>query len=83
MGRSVTERVCVWSLAAHCLKANEHVRLVERSVCFISDAGNWGRVGEGGRHLSKGRLAPDKQGVSAFIDRVGEGGYMQKQHCHL
>ena len=30
--------------------------------------------GEGGRHLSKGRLAPDKQGVSAFIDRV-EGKY--------
>ena len=31
-------------------------------------------VGESGRHLSKGRLAPDKQGVSAFIDRV-EGEY--------
>ena len=24
-----------------------------------------------------------KQGVRAFIDRVGEGGYMQKQHSHL
>ena len=64
-------KVCVWDLAAHCLKANEHVRLVERNVCFISDAGNWGGVGEGGRHLSKGRLAPDKQGVSAFIESRG------------
>ena len=35
--------------------------------------------GEVGRHLSKGQLTPtpvtlDKQGVRAFIDRVGSGG---------
>ena len=37
----VTERVR-WRLATRCLKANKQTRLVERKVCFISDAGNWG-----------------------------------------
>ena len=37
----VTERVW-WGLATHCSKANKQTRLVERKVCFISDAGNWG-----------------------------------------
>ena len=40
--------------AARCSKGNEEARLVERKVCFISDASIW--CGEGGRHLSKGRL---------------------------
>ena len=34
----------------------------------------WQLWGDGGRHLSKGRLSStDKQGVKAFIDRVGDG----------
>ena len=43
MGQRVLLKEYVfWGLATHCLKANEHVRLVERNICFISDAGNWG-----------------------------------------
>ena len=39
--------------AAHRSKANKQARLVERRVCFISDASN--RAGEGKEeHLSKG-----------------------------
>ena len=33
--------MCVWVPAAHCSKANKQARLVERKVCFISDADNW------------------------------------------
>ena len=52
---------------------------MERKVCFISDAGNWDGVGEGG-HLSKGQLPapapaptiPKEQGIRAFIDRERE-----------
>ena len=41
---SVTERVCVGP-AACCAKANKQARLVERKVCFISDAATgWGKV---------------------------------------
>ena len=59
------------SLAACCSKANKQARLVERKVCFISDAGNC-------RQKVAGLLpAPNKQWVRAFINRV-EGVYMQK-----
>ena len=34
-------KVCVWGLAAHCLKASIQGRLVEKIVCFISYASNW------------------------------------------
>ena len=34
-------KVCVWGLAAHCLKASIQGRLVEKKVCFISYASNW------------------------------------------
>ena len=44
----------MWGTAACPSKANTQARLVERKVCFISDASIW--CGEGGRHLSKGRL---------------------------
>ena len=42
-----TEKVPVklepkWGLAAHCSKANEEARLVEREVCFILSASNFG-----------------------------------------
>ena len=56
-------------------KACKQGRLMERKVRFISDAGNYW-WGEGERHLSKGQLpTPYKQGVRAFIDRVGEVSY--------
>ena len=51
--------------------------MVERKVCFISDAGTCDGVGEG-RHLSKGQLPapapaiPEEQGIGAFIDRERE-----------
>ena len=33
-----------WGPGAHCSKANTlETRLVERKVCFIPEAGNWGR----------------------------------------
>ena len=66
------------------LKANKQSRLVERNVCFISDAGNCGdRVAEICPRLTP---APGKQGVRAFTDRFFfflRGGYMQKQYKHL
>ena len=69
--------------AAHLSKANKQDRLVERKVCFISDAGNLGggEWGAGCRHLSKGRLLPvATSGARAFIDRSGMvvGDYVQK-----
>ena len=55
-----------WGRAARRSKANKEARLVERKVCFVSDAGN--QSGEGGL-LSKGRLPPtDSQWTRAFID---------------
>ena len=42
---NTTGRVCVMGgPSAHHLKANRQARLLERKVCFDSDAGNWGRV---------------------------------------
>ena len=74
-------KVGVGGLAARHSKTNKRSRLVERKVCFISDAATGGV----GWPTSVQRLtpAPDKQRVRAFTDRflVG-GGYMQKQHKH-
>ena len=39
MSSIVTER---WGLVAQRSKASEHAMLVERKICFISDAGNCG-----------------------------------------
>ena len=45
---------------------------MESKVCFISDAGNWG-----GRVVD---ICPKaKQGVRAFIDRVGGGGQLHPE----
>ena len=62
------------SLAACHSKANKQARLVERKVCFISDAGNC----RGGWWTSVQRLTPHppptptkKQGVREFTVRVG------------
>ena len=56
-------------------RVKKQARLVERKVCFISDAGNWGWGVEGGWWTSVQRLTPPagKQWVRAFIDRVGIG----------
>ena len=75
-------------LAAHCSKASKQARLVERKICFISDAGNWrggweGRVADICPKANSPTPLADKQSVRAFIDRVGGGGYMQKQHSHF
>ena len=69
---SVMERYAWGCLAACRSKANKQARLVEMKVWFQMLATG----GEVGRHLSKGQLTPtpvtlDKQGVRAFIDRVG------------
>ena len=65
--------------AACCFKASKQVRLVERKVCFISDAGNWR-----GRWKVTDICPPThKERVRTFIDRVWGDGYMQKQHSHL
>ena len=84
----VTERY-VWAvwLLTYCSKASKQARLVERKVCFTSDASNWGR----GRVVDvcpKADSPTDKQGMRAFTDRSvcrGWGGavYMQKQHSNL
>ena len=52
-------------------KANKEATLVERKVCFIMDAGIWGKVGVGWT-LSKDWLlhfTPSNQGARTFIDR--------------
>ena len=64
-------------------KVNKQARLVERKLCFISDAGNW-RRGEWQTSVQRPTpTPPDKQRVRAFIDRLGWVGYIQKQHSHL
>ena len=69
--------------AARHSEVSKQTRLVERQVCFTSGAGSWG--GEGGGHLSKGRLLPPpkKQRRKAVIDRVVMRGCVQKQHSRL
>ena len=56
-------------LTDHCSKVSKQAGLMERKVCFISDAGKWGD-GEGGGALSKGRTPrSNKQRVTALIGR--------------
>ena len=63
---SATKR-WAWGPAAHHSKANKEARLVEREVCFISDAGNWEwRV----RTPVQSPTSPLPLTVGAFIDRV-------------
>ena len=70
-------------------KASKQARLVERKVCFISDAGNWRREG-GGRLLSKANSpTPDKAaGENVYKQRWGSGGTPRRNstvisHSHL
>ena len=85
----VTERVW-WGLATHCSKANKQTRLVERKVCFISDAGNWGEGWNAWQKSVQRPTMPPKapcplatSGARAFIDGSGGGDYMHKQHSQL
>ena len=70
-------------LGTHCSKANKQARLVERKVCFISDAGNQAGMGEDSPQADSS--PPNEQGVRAFTDGVGRGrgAYMQNQHSQL
>ena len=43
-----------WDLAVHCSKVIKEARLVERKLCFILDASNWGGAEQGSGLLSKG-----------------------------
>ncbi|CAN0551180.1 unnamed protein product [Rangifer tarandus platyrhynchus] len=63
-----------WDLAARCSKANKQATLVERKVCFTSDAGNM--MGRVVNICPKARppLHPNKQGVRAFMDRLESRG---------
>ena len=55
------------------IKANRQVKLVERKVCFILDAGNC-RGGMADICPKADSPNPDKQWVSTFIDRVERAG---------
>ena len=71
----------MWGPAARRSKANKQARLVEREVCFISDAGHWGR-GEDGRHLSKGLSHPCwEAGSESIIASRGGGGWWRGLHA--
>ena len=62
----------VGASAACFSKANKQARLVERKVCFISDASSLVGGGDGG-HLSKGQLpTAEKQWGKRFF-RLREG----------
>ena len=62
----------MWGLAAHHSKANKEARLVERKVCFISDAGNWGwRVAD---TCPKSNFAPAPDSGSLYRPSTGERG---------
>ena len=68
----------VGGLAAGYSKASKQVRLVEREVCFISDAGKGGgRVAD---LCPKAGLPTPEQGEN-FYNVLGGG--MQKQHSRL
>ena len=67
-------------------KANKQTRLVERKVCFISDASNC----RGGWWTSVQRLTPHppptpakKQGVREFTGRVGGGQHPETAQSSL
>ena len=69
---------CYWKvrmggLDARPSKVKKQAGLVERKVCFISDAGSWGGGGGGWTSVQRPIPPADKQGIRAFIDRVGIG----------
>ena len=70
---AVTFTKRVWGPSAGCSKVNKQARLVERKVCFISDAGSWGpRVVN--IYPKADSLPPTGNlWARAFIDRSKEG----------
>ena len=66
--KSYRKSVCD-HLAARCSKANKQPRLVERKVCFISDAGNWGQGRADVCPKADSQLPPVTSWARGFIDR--------------
>ena len=69
-----------WGLGPRHSKASKQTRLVERKVCFISDAGNGGRGGQ----MSVQRWTPpstDNQG-GKNIYRLREGAICRNSTVH-
>ena len=66
----------VQGLAAHCSKANKQARLMEREVCFISDAGNLAGRADICPKANTQAPALATSGARAFIERgrAGRGG---------
>ena len=71
--------ICYWKNvegpAAHLSKASRQSKLVERKVCFISDASRWCREEDG--HLSKGWFPPSGSHWSKSFYRQKEGTYAE------
>ena len=65
--------------ATHCSKANKQARVVERKVCFISDAGNCAG-GWGADIWPKADTLPDKQRVELLQT---EGGATRRNSSQL
>ena len=61
----------VWLLAPP--KANKQARLVDRYVCFISDASNWEGKGDDICSVAESPQTLTSR-VRAFVDRAGAGG---------
>ena len=61
-------------LATHHSEADRQAKLVERKICFISDASNQVGLGEGGTRLSKGWL----HYPSSHWQALGQELYKQK-----
>ena len=70
-GNFTDRGICTCGPAACHSKANKQARLVERNICFISDAGNWGV----GWQTSVQRPTPPQQagGESFCRQSWGEG----------
>ena len=64
----------VQGLAAHCSKANKQARLMEREVCFISDAGNLAGRADICPKANTQAPALATSGARGFIDRSVAGG---------
>ena len=63
------------------IQKHKHARLVERKVCFISDARNCGGIVAG--ICPKADPLSPQSGSESFYRQSWGGWYMQKQHSHL
>ena len=75
----IVDEGSVWGQAARHSKASKQTRLVEKKVCFISDAGNWG-----GRRwqTSVQRPAPQPwqtRGECFYRQSCGVGGWLHTE----